>query len=112
MAKRSNSSPGTCCAATRRPLAPGCCERWSDSRRAEDVRLSIVIPSHNRPDLLAACLDSVRRHAPEVEVLVVDDDSPDGCASATARAAGVEVLRLPRRSGFCVAVNAGVAHVS
>jgi len=73
------------------------------------VRLSIVIPSHNRADLLAACLDSVRRHAPRgVEVLVVDDDSPGGCASAEARAAGIASLRLPHRGGFCVAANAGI----
>ena len=77
------------------------------------MRLSIVIPSHNRPDMLAACLHSVRRHAPPgVEVLVVDDDSPGGCASSEARSAGVESLRLARRGGFCVAANAGIAQAS
>jgi len=77
------------------------------------VRLSIVIPSHNRPDLLAACLASVLRHAPPaVEVVVVDDDSPAGCASEVARSAGVASLRLPRRGGFCVAANAGIGTTS
>src|SRR5438445_274594 len=72
------------------------------------MRLSIVIPSHNRPDLLAACLDSVRRHAPrEAEILVVDDDSPGGCVSAVARSAGVGSLQLPQRGGFCVAAEPG-----
>ena len=73
--------------------------------------LSIVIPSHNRPDLLRACLASVIRFAPaETEILVVDDGSLDGCVSATAAAcAGVRVLRLPRRAGFCVAANTGIA---
>ena len=38
--------------------------------------LSIVIPSHNRPDLLRACLGSVLRHMPaNTEVIVVDDAS-------------------------------------
>jgi GT2 family glycosyltransferase len=75
------------------------------------LRLSIVIPSHNRPDLLAACLDSVRRHAPAgAEVLVVDDGSPGGCAAAVASAAaGVGCVRLAARGGFCVAANAGIA---
>jgi GT2 family glycosyltransferase len=73
------------------------------------VSLSIVIPSHNRPDLLAACLRTVGRHAPAgTEILVVDDASPAGAATAVAHAAGVRVVRLPRHSGFCAAVNAGL----
>jgi GT2 family glycosyltransferase len=73
--------------------------------------LSIVIPSHNRPDLLRHCLASVARCAPAgSEVLVVDDASPGGAVSATAGAfAGARVLRLPRRGGFCAAANAGIA---
>jgi GT2 family glycosyltransferase len=75
------------------------------------ANLSVVIPSHNRPDLLAACLRSVRRHAPPgTQVLVVDDGSLGGSVTAAARTfSGVEVLRLPQRRGFCVAANAGVA---
>src|SRR5262245_38213657 len=83
--------------------------------RARRVRsmipcLSIVIPSHNRPDLLRACLDSVLRHMPpDTEIVVVDDASPGGVVGAAARAfAGVRVERLERRSGFCVAANAGL----
>jgi GT2 family glycosyltransferase len=73
--------------------------------------LSIVIPSHNRTDLLRACLTSVVRFAPAgAEVLVVDDGSAGARVSAAAAEfAGVRALRLPRRAGFCVAANAGVA---
>jgi GT2 family glycosyltransferase len=42
-------------------------------------------------------------------VLVVDDASVQQTVSATARAfPGVRCLRLPRRGGFCKAVNAGI----
>lgn len=72
--------------------------------------LSIVIPSHNRPDLLHLCLQSVTFHAPKgTEIIVVDDASADGCVGAAAqRFAGVRVLRLERRGGFCVAANIGI----
>jgi GT2 family glycosyltransferase len=72
--------------------------------------LSIVIPSHQRTDLLSACLASVTRHAPAgTEVIVVDDASRGGRVGKVAAAfAGIKVLRLPRRSGFCVAANAGI----
>ena len=74
------------------------------------LRLSVVIPSYNRADLLRLCLESVRRHAPAgAEVVVVDDASPGGAVSAAARGfPGVRVLRLDRRGGFCAAANAGL----
>jgi GT2 family glycosyltransferase len=72
--------------------------------------LSVVIPSHNRPDLLHACLAGVTRHAPPgTEVLVVDDGSPGGAVAAVAESfPGVRLLRRARRGGFCAAANTGV----
>lgn len=73
--------------------------------------LSIVIPTHQRLDLLAACLASVKHFAPAgTEILVVDDASPGGKASRLARSIpGVRTLRFSRKRGFCAAANAGVA---
>lgn len=72
--------------------------------------LSIIIPSHNRPDLLSVCLARVQRYAPtETEILVVDDASPAACVSETTRQfPGVRLLRLEQRGGFAVAANLGV----
>jgi GT2 family glycosyltransferase len=72
--------------------------------------LTIVIPSHNRSDLLRLCLTGVQRYAPaDTEVLVIDDGSPNRAVSQVAAAfAKVRVLRWQRRRGFCAAVNAGI----
>ena len=72
--------------------------------------LTIVIPSHNRADLLHRCLTSVRQFAPAgTEILVIDDASPNRMVSQAARAfAGVRVMRFERQRGFCAAVNAGI----
>jgi len=72
--------------------------------------LSIVIPTHNRTDLLRACLQAVTRHAPaESEIIVVDDASADGAASKlTASFTGLITLRLDRQRGFAVAANTGI----
>ena len=72
--------------------------------------LSIVIPTHQRLDLLRACLDSIEQHAlPQTEVIVVDDASHDGApARLVTEFRGVRSIRLPRRSGFAAAANAGL----
>ena len=76
--------------------------------------LSLVIPSHRRPDLLRACLASVTRYAPSgTEIVVVDDGSAQGVVSSLAAAfPGVRRLRLARPRGFCVAANAGITATS
>jgi GT2 family glycosyltransferase len=72
--------------------------------------LSIVIPTHQRTDLLRACLQTVTQHAPlGTEILVVDDASPGGAASAAARTFdAVRVVRREKQGGFAIAANAGI----
>jgi GT2 family glycosyltransferase len=76
-----------------------------------NVPFSIVIPSHQRADLLERCLASVQHHAPAgTEVIVVDDASAGGIIARTAQGfVGIQVLRQARRRGFCAAVNTGIA---
>jgi GT2 family glycosyltransferase len=75
--------------------------------------LSIIIPSYQQVDDLAACLRSVTAHAPPgTEVVVVDDASVGATVSRVALSFGVRVVRLPRRVGFCGAVNAGLRATS
>jgi GT2 family glycosyltransferase len=91
-------------------------ESWTTSSDARnsglslDPILSIIIPSHNRPDLLRTCLNTVTRYAPaRTEIIVVDDGCPGGEVEAVAASfGGVRVLCLPGRRGFCAAANAGI----
>jgi len=57
--------------------------RWDPAILRENP-VTIVIPTKNRPDLLAACLDSLARTTPRdsVQVVVVDDRSDDPAALA------------------------------
>lgn len=74
------------------------------------TRLSVVIPSCTRADLLRRCLETVNAHQPDrTEVIVVDDASANAVIARTAELfPSVRVIRLPRRSGFCVAANTGL----
>ena len=75
-----------------------------------DPHLSIIIPSHNRADLLRTCLSTVTRYAPaRTEIIVVNDGCPGVSVEAVAASfGGIRVLRLPRQRGFCAAANAGI----
>jgi dolichol-phosphate mannosyltransferase len=77
------------------------------------VRAAIVIPTYQEAGNMAVLLPRVRAAAPDADVLVVDDDSPDGTADL-AEKLGVElgritVLRRDGARGFGAAVRAGFA---
>ncbi|QEH35299.1 Undecaprenyl-phosphate 4-deoxy-4-formamido-L-arabinose transferase [Aquisphaera giovannonii] len=60
---------------------------------------SVVIPAYNEEAGIAAVVEAVRAAAPGCEVIVVDDGSADGTASAAA-AAGATVCRHPANAGY------------
>lgn len=73
------------------------------------IRFSVVIPAYDRADLLAQCLEALRRsNFGGYECVVVDDGSPASLQDV-ADAAGVRYLRLEGRGGPARARNRGVA---
>ncbi len=69
--------------------------------------VTAVIPVHNRADLLARLLATLRAQTvPFAEIVVVDDASTDG-APALARANGCRVIEMGGNAGFARAVNRG-----
>ena len=71
----------------------------------------LVVPTYNEAETIAEVLRGARAAVPDLEVVVVDDGSPDGTAdiaAATGRdIGGVHVLRRGRRIGFGDAYRAG-----
>ncbi len=77
----------------------------------ERIELSVVIPSWNTRELLAACLSSLERAPkPATEVLVVDNGSTDGSAALVAeRFPAAQLVRNETNEGFARATNRGLA---
>jgi len=70
--------------------------------------LSVIVPVHDDPIGLEACLTALAGAGRDgAEVIVVDDASTDATPEV-ARRAGAHLLRLPQRSGPAAARNRGV----
>jgi dolichol-phosphate mannosyltransferase len=64
------------------------------------ARTLIVTPTYNERDNLPRFIEAVRTHAPEADILVVDDNSPDGTGDvADAIAARDPHVRVMHREG-------------
>ena len=76
-------------------------------------RVAVVIPNWNGATFIARTLAAVLGQTrPADRVVVVDNASTDGSYDVIARDfPSVEIVRLPRNTGFAHAVNAGIAVV-
>lgn len=74
---------------------------------------AVLIPTYNRKDLLARCLDSLAAQTyRNFAIVVADDASTDGTAALVhKRFPDIEVLSLPENRDFAHAVNEGLRHI-
>src|SRR5262249_10268770 len=79
----------------------------------DSMRALVVIPTYNEAESIETVISKVVGADQRVEVLVVDDSSPDGTAGLVAKLAGVDqrihLLRRPGKQGLGVAYRAGFA---
>jgi len=73
----------------------------------------VIIPTYNEVDSLDSIVGRVRQSLPGADVLIVDDNSPDGTAELADRLAavdpGLRVLHRPSKRGLGAAYLAGFA---
>lgn len=75
------------------------------------MRVLVVLPTYQEAANIAEILRRLRTAAPEADVLVVDDNSPDGTAALAEEVGrevgGVRVLRRPKKAGLGSAYREG-----
>lgn len=76
------------------------------------MRCLIVLPTYNEHENLRAIIESIQQHAPTVDVVVVDDESPDGTGKladelSREQPEKIFVLHRPRKDGLGRAYVAG-----
>jgi GT2 family glycosyltransferase len=75
--------------------------------RGAAVNASVVIPAWNGEKFLEACLRSLRKHTPGVEIVVVDNASRDNSAKIAKKHADTLIVN-ERNLGFAGAINIGI----
>jgi len=79
------------------------------------MRSVVVLPTYNEADNVGLLLRAIRAAAPATDVLVVDDNSPDGTGRLAeevgAEVGGVEVLHRAGKDGLGSAYREGFARV-
>jgi dolichol-phosphate mannosyltransferase len=76
-------------------------------------RVLVVIPTYDERETLPTTLPALRQAVPDADVLIVDDNSPDGTGALAEDLAsadpGVHVMHRPGKQGLGVAYLAGFA---
>jgi dolichol-phosphate mannosyltransferase len=77
------------------------------------VRTLVITPTYAEVDNIAEFLQRTRAALPDADILVVDDNSPDGTSDVAEKAAAalgnIDVLRRPAKKGLGSAYRAGFA---
>ncbi len=82
-----------------------------DPKQANELRKLAIVPAYNEEGMVGRVVREIRRHAPDFDIVVVDDGSTDGTA-AEAEAEGVAVLRHPFNLGIGGAVQSGFKYAA
>ncbi len=76
------------------------------------MRPAVIIPTYNESDNIPALIADLHNHTPELIVVVVDDNSPDGTGELADRLAAsdprVHPIHRPRKLGLGTAHIAGI----
>lgn len=74
-------------------------------------RVLVVVPALNEESSIGSVIDGIRSHAPDADVLVVDDHSADDTSARAARH-GAALIRLPFTLGVGGAMRTGYVYAS
>lgn len=96
-----------------------CCNEQSEIIHEEITKplVSVIVPIYKVEDVLARCLDSLcRQSLQNIEIILVDDASPDRCGKIceqyAARDERFRVFHHSKNRGLSIARNTGIAHAS
>lgn len=95
-------------------LAAPNCPVATDSQTTNRSRTLVVIATYNELENLPRLVSEILRFAPDADILVIDDNSPDGtgrwCDEAAVLEKRLQCLHRPQKAGLGTATLAGLQH--
>lgn len=83
----------------------------TEKSSVQQARTVILVPTYNEIDNLNAVIDSIHAHAPSADILIIDDQSPDGTGQLadelSAKDQRISVLHRQAKEGLGRAYLAG-----
>ena len=70
-------------------------------------KILAIVPAYNEENSITAVIDDIKSHLPEADIVVINDASTDGTASAVRSKNGVRLIDLPINLGIGGAVQTG-----
>lgn len=78
---------------------------------SQEVEVTVIIPNYNGKKLLENCIRTLEQQTcMNFKLLIVDNGSTDGSTRLTSELLDMEMICLKENTGFCGAVNIGLAH--
>ena len=71
-------------------------------------KVNLIIPTHDRPQLLPRAIESARAAGTDVEIIVIDDASTDETAEVCRNLNNIKYVRVERNQGVAGARNIGI----
>jgi dolichol-phosphate mannosyltransferase len=86
----------------------------ADPHDASSPRLLVTLCTYNERGNIERLIPEIHRHAPHADVLVIDDNSPDGTGDVVDKMAAddsrIRILHRPGKQGLGTATVAGFRH--
>lgn len=95
---------------TERITAQTVLEPEAQQEAPKPIRVTALVVSHNRADLLRRALEALERseEREKIEILAVDNGSTDGSVELESEFPNARFIRMPRNFGLTKALNVGV----
>lgn len=74
------------------------------------MSLTILLPTYNEAENINPLITAIQKHVPDADILVIDDNSPDGTAKIVKKNKKINILLRKNNRGLTHSLRDGISH--